>query len=155
MNIDHFWSFNHYLIRGKREGMYEKFLPLPFWTLSSFSSIVQAVEILQSIIWCGRGGGYYIFVCFWIAEGKVEGSIVIRPLEKASKAITLNDQSFFGRVDRTKENSSRGDKGWAMKRARPSQKVWYSELGLLEKMSPVFKFGQGLLCGFSIRHCGH
>ena len=37
--------------------MYEKFLPLPFWTLSSFSSIVQAVEILQSIIWRGRGGG--------------------------------------------------------------------------------------------------
>ena len=54
---------------------------------------------------------------------KVEGSIVIRPLEKASKAITLNDESFFGGVYRTKEDSSRGDKGWAMKRARPSQKV--------------------------------
>lgn len=153
MNIDYFWSFNHHLIRGKREGMCEKFLPLPFWTLSLFSSIVQAVEILQPIIWCGRGG--YIFACFWIAEEKVEGSIVIRPLEKASRAVTLNDESFFGGVDRTKENSSREDKGWAIKRAHPSQKVWYSELGLLEKISPVFKFGQGLLCGFSIRHCCH
>lgn len=98
----------------------EEFLPLPFWTLS-FSSIVQAVDILQPIIWWGVGGTTSLI---------------------ASELLT-------------KEDSSRADKGWTMKRARRSQKVWCSGLGLLEKMSPVFKFGRGLWCGFSIRHCCH
>lgn len=100
--------------------MCEKFLPLPFWTLSLFSSIVQAVEILQPIIWCGRGHHLRLLLN---CRRKGRRVIVIRPLEKASKAVTLNDESFFGRVDRTKENSSREDKGWAIKRAHPSQKV--------------------------------
>ena len=45
------------------------------------------------------------------------------------------------------------DEGWAMKRARPSKKVWCSGLGLCLGMSLVFDFGQGLRCGLSIRHC--
>ena len=39
---------------------------------------------------------------------------------------------------------TRADKGWAVKRARPSKKVWFSGLGLCLAMSPVFDFGQGL-----------
>lgn len=42
---------------------------------------------------------------------------------------------------------------WAVKRARPSKKVWYSGLGLSLEMSLVFDFGQGLRCGLYIRHC--
>ena len=38
----------------------------------------------------------------------------------------------------------RADKGWAVKRARPSKKVWCSGLGLCLEMSLVFDFGQGL-----------
>ena len=43
----------------------------------------------------------------------MERPIVIRPLEQASKAITLNGsvESFFDGIDRTKEDSSRADKG--------------------------------------------
>ena len=47
----------------------------------------------------------------------------------------------------------RADKGWAVKRARPSKKVWCRRLGLCLEMSLVFDFGQGLRCGLSIRHC--
>ena len=47
--------------------------------------------------------------------------------------------------------SQRGaDKGWAMKRARPSKRVWCNGLGLCLEMSLVFDFGQR--CGLSIRH---
>ena len=42
---------------------------------------------------------------------------------------------------------------WAVKRARPSKKVWCSGLWLCLKISLVFDFGQGLRCGLSIRHC--
>ena len=49
--------------------------------------------------------------------------------------------------------SSRADKGWAVKRARPIKKVWYSGLGLCLEMSLVLDFGQGLRCGLYIRHC--
>ena len=45
------------------------------------------------------------------------------------------------------------NKGWAMKRTRPSKKVWCSGLGLCLEMLLVFDFGQGLRCGWSIRHC--
>ena len=49
---------------------------------------------------------------------------------------------------------SRADKGWAVKRARPSKKVWCSGLGLcLEIKCRLFFFGQGLRCGLSVRHC--
>ena len=48
---------------------------------------------------------------------------------------------------------TRADKGWAVKRARPSEKVWCSGLELCLEMSLVFDFGQGLRCGFYIRHC--
>ena len=48
---------------------------------------------------------------------------------------------------------TRADKGWAVKRARPSKKVWCSGLGLCLEMSLVFDFGQGLRCGLYIRHC--
>ena len=48
---------------------------------------------------------------------------------------------------------TRADKGWAVKRARPSQNVWCSGLWLCLKMSLVFDFGQGLRCGLSISHC--
>ena len=48
---------------------------------------------------------------------------------------------------------SRADKGWAVKPARPSKKMWCSRLGLCLEMSLVFDFGQGLQCGLSIRHC--
>ena len=48
---------------------------------------------------------------------------------------------------------SRADKGWAVKRARPSKKAWCSRLGLCLETSLVFDFGQGLRCGLSIRHC--
>ena len=48
---------------------------------------------------------------------------------------------------------SRADKGWAVKRARPSKKVWYRGLGLCLKMSLVFDFGQCSRCGLYIRHC--
>ena len=37
----------------------------------------------------------------------------------------------------------RADKGWAVKRARPSKKVWCSGLGLCLELSLVFDFGQG------------
>ena len=47
----------------------------------------------------------------------------------------------------------RADKGWTVKRARPSKKVWCSGLGLCLEMSPVFDFGQSLRCGLSFRHC--
>ena len=47
----------------------------------------------------------------------------------------------------------RADKGWAVKRARPSKKMWCSGMGFPLEMSPVFDFGQGLRCGLSIRHC--
>jgi len=47
----------------------------------------------------------------------------------------------------------RANKGWAVKRARPSKKVWCSGLGLCLEMSLVFDFVQGLRCGLSIRHC--
>ena len=47
----------------------------------------------------------------------------------------------------------RADKGWAVKRARPSKKVWCSELGLCLEMSLVFDFGQGLGCGLPNGHC--
>ena len=43
--------------------------------------------------------------------------------------------------------TTRADKGWAVKRARPSKKVWCSGLGLCLEMSLVFDFGQGLRCG--------
>ena len=39
---------------------------------------------------------------------------------------------------------TRAGKGWAVKRARPSKKVWCSGLGLCLQMSLVFDFGQGL-----------
>ena len=39
---------------------------------------------------------------------------------------------------------SRADKGWAVKRARPSKKVWCSGLRLCLEMSLVFDFGRGL-----------
>ena len=45
---------------------------------------------------------------------------------------------------------TRADKGWAVKRACPSKKVWCSGLGLCLEMSLVFDF---LRCGLSIRHC--
>ena len=45
----------------------------------------------------------------------------------------------------------RADKGWAVKRAPPSKKVWCSGLGLCLEMSLVFDFG--LWCGLYIRHC--
>ena len=48
---------------------------------------------------------------------------------------------------------ARADKDWAVKRARPSKKVWCSGLELCLEMSPVFDFEQGLGCGLSIRHC--
>ena len=48
---------------------------------------------------------------------------------------------------------TRADKGWAVKRARPSRKVWCSGLGLCLEMSFVFDVGQGLQCGLSIIHC--
>ena len=48
---------------------------------------------------------------------------------------------------------ARADKDWAVKRARPSKKVWCSGLGLCLEMSPVFHFGQGLRCGLCFRHC--
>ena len=48
---------------------------------------------------------------------------------------------------------NRADKGWAVKRARPSKKVWCSGLGLCLEMWLVFDFVQGLRCGLSIRHC--
>ena len=48
---------------------------------------------------------------------------------------------------------NRADKGWAVKRARPSKKVWCSGLGLCLEMSLVFDFGQGWRCGLYIRHC--
>ena len=48
---------------------------------------------------------------------------------------------------------TRADKGWAVKRARPSKKVWCSGLGLCLQMSLVFDFGQGLRCGLYISHC--
>ena len=47
----------------------------------------------------------------------------------------------------------RADKGWAVKRARPSKKVWCRGLGLCLEKSLVFDFGQGLRCDLSIRHC--
>ena len=47
----------------------------------------------------------------------------------------------------------RADKGWAVKRTRPSKKVWCSGLGLCLEMSLVFDFGQGLRRGLFIRHC--
>ena len=47
----------------------------------------------------------------------------------------------------------RADKGWAVKRARPSKKVWCSGLGLCLEMSLVFDFGQRLWCGLYIRYC--
>ena len=43
----------------------------------------------------------------------------------------------------------RADKGWAVKRARPSKKVWCWGLGLCLE----FDFGQGLRCGLSFSHC--
>ena len=46
----------------------------------------------------------------------------------------------------------RADKGWAVKRARPSKKVWCSGLGLCLEMSLVFH-GQGLWCGLYFRPC--
>ena len=46
--------------------------------------------------------------------------------------------------------STRADKGWAVKRARPSKEVWCSGLGLCLEMSLVFDFGRGLRCGLSI-----
>ena len=49
--------------------------------------------------------------------------------------------------------STGADKGWVVKRERPSKKVWCSGLGLCLEMSLVFDFGQGLRCGLSIRHC--
>ena len=49
--------------------------------------------------------------------------------------------------------SSRADKGWAVKRAHPSKKVWCSRLGLCLEMLLVFDFGQGLRCGLYIRLC--
>ena len=58
---------------------------------------------------------------------------------------------FFSRL-RPSANT-RADKGWAVKRARPSKKVWCSGLGLCLEMSLVFDFGQGLRCGLYIRHC--
>ena len=48
---------------------------------------------------------------------------------------------------------ARADKGWAVKRARPSKKVWCSGLGFCLEVSLVFDAGQGLRCGLSIRHC--
>ena len=45
---------------------------------------------------------------------------------------------------------TRADKGWAVKRSRPSKKVWCSGLGLCLEMSLVFDFGQGLRCGLSM-----
>ena len=48
---------------------------------------------------------------------------------------------------------SRTDKGWAVKRARRSKKVWCSGLGLCLEMSLAFDFGQGLRCGLYMKHC--
>ena len=64
--------------------------------------------------------------------------------------------SRLGRLKRLAERASpstRADKGWAVKRARPSKKVWCSGLGPYLDLSLVFEFGQGLRCGLSIRHC--
>ena len=52
----------------------------------------------------------------------------------------------------SKTHWTRADKGWAVKRARSSKKVWCSGLGLCLEISLFFDFGQGLRCGLSIRH---
>ena len=49
-------------------------------------------------------------------------------------------------------NLDQADKGWVVKLARLSKKVWCSGLGLC-LFSLVFDFGQRLRCGLSIRHC--
>ena len=61
--------------------------------------------------------------------------------------------TIFGNLSGRYAFSTRADKGWAVKRARPSKKVWCSGLGLCLEMSLVFDFGHGLRCGLSIRHC--
>ena len=48
---------------------------------------------------------------------------------------------------------TRADKGWGVKRARPSKKVWCSGLGLCLEMPPVFDFGQGDVVWLFFRHC--
>ena len=61
----------------------------------------------------------------------------------------LTDADFFFHLALLPEP----DKGWAVKQARPSKKVWCSGLELCLEMSPVFDFGQGLRCGLFIGHC--
>ena len=65
---------------------------------------------------------------------------------------TKKEGNWSGRL-RVRRVLFRADKGWAVKRARPSKKVWCSGLGLCLEMSLVFDFGQGLRCGLYIRHC--
>ena len=59
---------------------------------------------------------------------------------------------LFENAEDTLSVQIRADKGWAVKRARPSKMVWCNGLGLCLEMSLVFDFGQGLRCGLSIRH---
>ena len=62
-------------------------------------------------------------------------------------------QTSVQRLAHTRNVTTRADKGWAVKRARPSKKVWCSGLGLCLELSLVFDFGQGLQCGLYIRRC--
>ena len=69
------------------------FLFVNLWTGKSsllFGSIVQALKILRSFLWLGDVARLHLR-WFLTCRKSREESIVIRPLEKASKAITCND----------------------------------------------------------------
>ena len=60
--------------------------------------------------------------------------------------IVSNGYNIVPALQRCVALKIRADKGWAVKRARPSKKVWCSGLGLCLEMSLVFDF---LRCGLS------
>ena len=86
-------------------------------------------------------------------------SIIARRLSNASvpsavilsspwRDVCIDAEQTSSILNRQRLLAGSNHKGWAVKRARASKKVWCSGLGLCLE-TPVFDFGQGLRC----RHC--
>lgn len=92
MNIYHFWPYQ----REEKGDVWRIFIPSSLSIFGQEKIHFYLAVLFKLSKFYGRFCGWgtlraYIFAGFWLAEKGREESIVIRPLEKASKAITGND----------------------------------------------------------------
>ena len=92
MKIYHFWPYQ----REEKGDVWRIFIPSSLSIFGQEKIHFYLAVLFKLSKFYGRFCGWgtlraYIFAGFWLAEKGREESIVIRPLEKASKAITGND----------------------------------------------------------------